>query len=1033
MANTKYPKGSEWRRWDLQIHTPFSALNNGFGTNIEEYAKVLFTKAVKERIAVIGITDYFSIAGYKELVQLRADQNSFQSLLGPEIALEAQKLLLLPNVELRSSVIIRQPNGKDSRVNFHVIFADEVSVNILEEHFFRELKFTSQGTPGNPDDRLSLTLENLTDLGARLKREHEPFRAYPDIYVGMMNAVVSLEDVTDVLERQSSRFKDRYLLVVPVDEDLSQVSWNGQGHLARKVMIQRAHMVFSANNGTREFCLGRRHASPEAFISEFKTLKPCIHGSDAHSNETLFSFSPGHDLWIKADPTFLGLRQLLNEPEKRLHYGDQPAILKRVAERATKFIDYVGFVRTMKAKAGEVWFSGKVPIGLELVAIIGKKGSGKSALADVLALLGNTWADDFSFLNKDRFLAPKTGLGQMFEGHLVWRSGQEVHKLLSEPVDRAAPEAVKYIPQNYLETICTELKEREGQFDLELMDVIFSHVSKAARLGKESLPTLIEYLTNEKEQRISQLLTTLADVNATIVVLEERLTDDYKRSLEALLEKARGELKIHDQAVPLEVMEPNRDTQGKEAAEAINKELETLVAEWKELERAVEATDKNLRETSLQVAAADRLLTRIDNFERQMENFYAESATDCAALGLDAHELTRLVIERKPIVEVKSKAEKRSGQLRESLDEQVEGSLPFKLRSVKEKTATTRAKLDEPQRRYQEYLHKQAEWQKRRLHIEGSVEESQSVKGLEASLSALVNLPDQIAKARERRSHIVCEIFQAKMDLLEDYRRLYAPVQNFIDKHPLSQNQGNLQFAASIMVDGLVEGFLEMIHQGKKGTFQGDAEGRQQLLEFQAASDFSSVEGVLSFVAKVQDSLEHDRQESSGNKVRLRDQLRAKKRPEDIYNYLYGLGYLRPRFELKWQGKPIDQLSPGERGSLLLIFYLLIDQRDEPLIIDQPEENLDNETIATVLVPAITYAKARRQIIMVTHNPNLAVVCDADQIIYANLDKTAGNQIKYISGAIEAPEMAQFIVDVLEGTKPAFDLRDAKYEILERR
>jgi len=59
-------------------------------------------------------------------------------------------------------------------------------------------------------------------------------------------------------------------------------------------------------------------------------------------------------------------------------------------------------------------------------------------------------------------------------------------------------------------------------------------------------------------------------------------------------------------------------------------------------------------------------------------------------------------------------------------------------------------------------------------------------------------------------------------------------------------------------------------------------------------------------------------------------------------------------------------------------------------------------------------------------------VCDADQIIHARLDKTDGNRVVYTSGSIENPEITQLIVDILEGTKPAFDLRDAKYEILER-
>ena len=56
-----FPRGSEWRRWDLHVHTPFSALNNGFGEEFDAYAKELFSRAVEAQIAVIGVTDYFVI------------------------------------------------------------------------------------------------------------------------------------------------------------------------------------------------------------------------------------------------------------------------------------------------------------------------------------------------------------------------------------------------------------------------------------------------------------------------------------------------------------------------------------------------------------------------------------------------------------------------------------------------------------------------------------------------------------------------------------------------------------------------------------------------------------------------------------------------------------------------------------------------------------------------------------------------------------------------------------------------------------
>ena len=147
----------------------------------------------------------------------------------------------------------------------------------------------------------------------------------------------------------------------------------------------------------------------------------------------------------------------------------------------------------------------------------------------------------------------------------------------------------------------------------------------------------------------------------------------------------------------------------------------------------------------------------------------------------------------------------------------------------------------------------------------------------------------------------------------------------------------------------------------------------------------------------------------------------------DLYNYIFSLDYLKPTYQLKLFGKGIEQLSPGERGHLLLVFYLLVDKDDRPLIIDQPEGNLDGQSIYETLVLAIKRAKKSRQIIIVTHNPNLAVVCDSEQFIHASIDRKDGQAVKYSSGALEESDVKKVVIDKLEGTPPAFDNRKSKY------
>lgn len=1036
-SRPRYPRGSEWRRWDLHVHTPYSALNNGFGSDFAAYARYLFQAALAEQVAVIGVTDYFTIAGYRALRNLQEQPPpELEALLGPQGVAAASAIRLLPNIELRSSIVIPAGQGQGNRVNFHVLFSSDVDPNDIDEHFLREVKFTAESGPGALDEKWSLTLVNLENLGRRLKEVHQPFRDHSDLFVGMMNAVVSHEEVTDVLERQASRFKNRFLLITSSDEDLSQCSWNGQAHLARKLFIQKSHMLFSANSGTREFGLGKRHPSLADYLKEFKSLKPCVNGSDAHDFATLFNPANGKKLWIRADPTFLGLTQLLNEPESRVFMGDEPASLVRVSEKATKYMDGVSFQQTSQAKSGQDWFAGQVPLNPGLVAVIGNKGSGKSALADILALLGESTASKhFSFLNAGRFLTPKTRLGEMFEATVQWRSGEPRTKLLSDGCDPTRPELVKYIPQNYLETICSDLKDfKKSDFDLELQEVIFSHVDKASRHGRNSLSELIDYRTEEKGNRIELLVRDLSKVNAELSRLERELSAEFRSGLEQQLEQRRAELLAHDEARPPEVLEPQKDEQQQERIKGVQEELEGLVNEAERLDAEIVAIEGRVEVASSRSAAASRLLDRIDNLERSIGTFHRESVSDCQILGIASEALLRFEVNRSSVVELREAAEASAAEARASLSQDAEDSVMANRRRLSEKMTEVRSRLDEPNRLYQQYLHEIAKWKKRRADVEGNAERPDTVKGLEARLNGLAGLPETVDRLRTNRLQIAVEIFGVKSELLEDYRRLYEPVQEFINRHPVSQQQGALEFSAAIVPERFSERFLEFIHLGKKGSFQGESEAHQLVSEILAEADFTETDGLRSFLDAIQWRIEHDTRGGGSDALPVGDQLRQNRRTEDLYDFLYGLDYLRPRFSLRWQGKPLDQLSPGERGTLLLVFYLLIDKRDIPLIIDQPEENLDNQTVATLLVPAIKFAKERRQVIIVTHNPNLAVVCDADQVIHSEMKKTAAaTRITYTSGAIEEPLIAQRVVDVLEGTKPAFDLRDAKYEILETR
>ena len=129
----------------------------------------------------------------------------------------------------------------------------------------------------------------------------------------------------------------------------------------------------------------------------------------------------------------------------------------------------------------------------------------------------------------------------------------------------------------------------------------------------------------------------------------------------------------------------------------------------------------------------------------------------------------------------------------------------------------------------------------------------------------------------------------------------------------------------------------------------------------------------------------------------------------------------------------IRKLSPGTRGIVLLLLYLALDEADDrPLIIDQPEENLDPKSVNDELVPLFIAAKNKRQVIMVTHNANLVINTDADQIIIAD---TGPHQIgglppiSYQSGGLENSSIRQAVCNILEGGEDAFRERARRLRV----
>ena len=150
--------------------------------------------------------------------------------------------------------------------------------------------------------------------------------------------------------------------------------------------------------------------------------------------------------------------------------------------------------------------------------------------------------------------------------------------------------------------------------------------------------------------------------------------------------------------------------------------------------------------------------------------------------------------------------------------------------------------------------------------------------------------------------------------------------------------------------------------------------------------------------------------------------------------WLYSTDHISLEYGLKYDGIDLRKLSPGTRGIVLVLLHLVLDDADDrPLIIDQPEENLDPKSIYDELVPLFQAAKRKRQIVMVTHNANLVVNTDADQIIVADAGPQSANglpPITYKSGGLDEASIRKVVCDTLEGGEEAFRERARRLRIV---
>ena len=1009
-------RGSTWRKWDLHVHTPDSLVHGYSGTESwDRFIREL--EQLPPEFKVLGINDYIFLDGYKRIIA--------EKMKGRLANIE----LFLPVIELRLDKF-GGTHGHLSKVNFHIIFSNELSTDLIEQQFLNALSSQYILSPEYEHFRTDgkwaaiPTKQSLIDLGKLIinsvpSSERDKFD--DPLIEGFRNLCLSVNTIHKALD--SPYFERKFLTAVGKTE-WANLKWSDRSIADKKTIINGVHLVFISAE-TVEGCVMAKRSLTDSGVND--RLLDC---SDAH----YFSDSPNKDrigkcfTWLKADPTFEGLLQVLSEPNERVFLGEIPPKMLRVHNNKTKYIRSIRMERKPDATISETWFDNNISFNTDLIAIIGNRGKGKSALTDTIGLLCNTKQyKDFTFLSSDNFRHPKDNKAKYFQATLELESGSLISKGLDENIDERQPELAKYIPQNFLEKICTQLGNiEESDFDFEIKKVIFSHVDFAHRLGKASLDELISYKTSEANTKLQLLKQELHSINQDVVALEERIQPDFRQKVENLLELKRRELDSHVRSKPTEISKPQADQAKQKEMSDLMAIIEQSKTDLLEYEIQINKMSKERAKLVRHISLADKIILRLENLERQIGSFIRESKEDLRTLDLQLESIIKVSLNKEIVLDKRRSIHEQEEKLADMLAPAKEDSLVNKKLKIEEKINELQLKLDEPNKKYQAYQVAIKEWENKRNEIIGEEEKSDTIKYYESQISSLDAIPQKLRRVCDRRLEKAKEIHSVIKQLADMYRELYAPVNQFMERMPSAKEKIQLNFEVEITDIGFEQNFFEIISHGVSGTFCGVEEGHKMLRSMLAKHDFNKDTGAESFLTEIMDALENDKR-PGGKPVRIVEQIRRGKNTITLYDQIYSLDYLKPRYSLRMGDKELHQLSPGERGTLLLVFYLLVDKDDIPLVIDQPEENLDNQTVYELLVPCVKEAKKQRQIFFVTHNPNLAVVCDAEQVIWADLDKKENYRMKYTSGALENPIINKAVVDILEGTMPAFDKRDSKY------
>lgn len=988
MPNT-YPRGSEWRKWDLHLHTPLSIIQ-GYGGNTKSAWDGFIQKiaALPPEIKVIGITDYLFCDGYEHLLTRRSEIPNIE--------------LIIPNIEFRLNTFSGTANNS-KRHNFHVLFDPTVSIEDIRGQLLNCLA-TGYKVEDKSEWNQTPTPKSLAELGKQIKAAApagNTVRSKSDLEVGFDNITYDRKHIEELL--QKSPFKGKCVTAIGYSE-WDQSKWD-QSAADKRNLINSAHFSLTSFNDPAKIEENRKD------LETNKLNSLVLHSSDAHNLNDIGKTQ----LWIKADPTFAGLKQVINEPIARVFIGSTPPNFKPDHKVINKI--------TIPNSKG--WFADNFELELnrELVTIIGGRGSGKSALAEAIAYgAGSKDSSDDAFLKK------ATKHKNSISGtkiKLDWADGATTEFDVGSLIDDHG--LVQYLPQGAVEELCSHRNSDKLQKQIE--NVIFQKLDDTERMGASDFDELKTRILGSFKYEKEQVTEKIGETNRKISNLISTLRSLPEK--EKQLGERKAELDRLSKSLPKLPAEDKKGQEELAALTEVKKKYESKIVEFQG-----------------KLSKINDIETKVKVFRTKINEYRNEVSSLLTDLTVTDSKVFEIILDEDGIKKV---LDKQKGAIAEELKTLKQGSKKdvAVLLGVKE-TELQFANLQELTKGIEDKQKDTRAFETTKLKYQ---QQKKTILVVESSIKALdgeiTRIKSEAKPERERLETERLEIYGSYFELLKEEKskmeELYKPLQDSLSTG--TDTDKKLVFEAQInyRLEPHNKTGLDLIDRSRKGNFR-EIENLKDVLndlwdEF-SRHDFDKT--IL--ITKLKTILESFSL-FEGNEILIEDQLRETFSLEDFFNWLFDPTYFEIISSLKFDDTDLYVLSPGQKGIILLILYLKIDDDDyRPLIIDQPEENLDNLSVYQDLIEYFRERKQYRQIIMVTHNPNLVVNTDAEQIIVANYNGKRTPKLEYCSGSLEdqakkTPDVTvekfedgiiEQVCNILEGGEPAFSKRKKKYQISTR-